>query len=92
MFQTVFTIHAEVQLLLANNPINLLVAYLGMNEVTTQPSRPESTVMRARAEIAPRKTVSLLFVMAMMAATGVGKSNENTRLERLRGYKGLNYV
>ena len=44
------------------------IIYLGMNLVTTHPSRALSTVMRARAEMAARKTVSLLLLMARMAA------------------------
>ena len=48
--------------------LNIDISYLGINDVTTHPSSAESTVMRARAEMAPRKTVSLLDVMAKMAA------------------------
>ena len=39
-----------------------------MKVVTTNPSKAERTVMTARAEMAARKTVSLLFRMARMAA------------------------
>ena len=39
-----------------------------MKVVTTKPRRAERTVITARADMAARKTVSLLFLMASMAA------------------------
>ena len=44
------------------------IRFLGMKVVTTQPRRPDSMVIRKRAERAARNTVSLLFLMARMAA------------------------
>ena len=45
-----------------------LVTNLGMKVVTTQPSKAERMVIRKRADRAARKTVSLLFLIARMAA------------------------
>ena len=41
---------------------------LGMKVVTTHPSKAERMVIRKRADKAARKTVSLLFLIARMAA------------------------
>ena len=46
----------------------MLNIYLGMNVVTTQPSKAERMVIRKRADTAARNTVSLLFLIAKMAA------------------------
>ena len=57
-----------------DNNINMVImagkniTNLGMKVVTTQPIKPDRTVMRNRAETAARNTVSLLFLMARMAA------------------------
>ena len=44
------------------------MAARGIKVVTTQPSKPDSTVIRNRADTAAKKTVSLLFRMARIAA------------------------
>ena len=39
-----------------------------MKVVTTHPNRPERTVIRNKADTAAKNTVSLLFLIAMIAA------------------------
>ena len=58
----------ELQILILPFGVIEVAPYLGINDVTTNPSNAESTVIRASAETAAKKMVSLLDVMAMMAA------------------------
>ena len=48
--------------------MKMLMTNLGMKVVTTHPSKADRIVIKKSAESAARKTVSLLFLMARMAA------------------------